>query len=1096
MNVVIIAQCNKKALKKTRQIVDQFAERKGTRTWVTRITQEGLNTLRRLLSKTARRNTAVACHVIRGAYNTELRWVVGNRSMFDLDGNVPTNTTKKDILRAGDENGWATGHALSIFAGIAGLFHDVGKANVLFQKKLKSNKKVAEPFRHEWVSLKIFEAFVDQRSDTQWLAALKEVCDQSEIQMLGRLAELDKEKQPFTTLPPLAQVVAWLIVSHHKLPTKHHSKGSIPLNDTQNWLNNLDDSWNANVLFPAEDKQNQDNWTFKHGTPLRSQVWQRKALQLAKRAEQNMSVLERVNLDDLFTVHLSRLVLMLADHHYSSQEAHAYWQDKSYKAYANTDRTTNKLKQRLDEHNIGVGHHAYLLAKQLPQLQRDLPAITRHKQLQQRVGIKKFAWQNKAFELARGVRQSAEKYGFFGVNMASTGCGKTFANAKIMYGLSHEKIGCRFSVALGLRTLTLQTADAFQDKLKLNELDLATLIGSQAVQDLHQAQGTPKQQAVTTDWLDQLGSASAQDFLAEEHVRYEGCLYDGALRQWLSNHNKLNKLVSAPITVSTIDYLIQATEGTRGGKQIAPMLRLLTSDLVLDEPDDFGLDDLPALLRLVHWAGLLGSRVLLSSATMPPALTCALFSAYEQGRRYFQNVRGAKNEATKIVCAWFDEFGAQQTQITGQPDIKAIRKAYREQHQLFTERRLKHLNQVKQPLRQGYFVEVPFGTDQPKAELYPILAHCIQHTAIDLHTRHAMRHPSGQTASVGLVRMANIQPLVQVADQLMQLPEVPEIQFHLCVYHARFPLLVRSCIEHQLDQVLMRDPKHPEAFWEVPKIKNALKKSKARRHIFLVLATPVAEVGRDHDYDWAIIEPSSMRSIIQLAGRVQRHRQQVPTSPNIAILNQNVRALLKREPAYTRPGFETKADEFKGHYNLNTPEMQACIQTIDTTYRSQCYAAPAKVAPRWIKLEHQALQYKMLIASKKRKNYPALLYLERYASLMGQFQKQQRFRESEPQSAYVIQVNEDTEALEFGFLDDDKHRTFQTTHQITSWQAQNWQACNQIWLGMDYVSIYTETAARLKNELSFVNKHMAEINLNPDKEWLFHEFLGVFEKFK
>lgn len=35
-----------------------------------------------------------------------------------------------------------------------------------------------------------------------------------------------------------------------------------------------------------------------------------------------------------------------------------------------------------------------------------------------------------------------------------------------------------------------------------------------------------------------------------------------------------------------------------------------------------------------------------------------------------------------------------------------------------------------------------------------------------------------------------------------------------------------------------------------------------------MLATAVAEVGRDHDYDWAIVEPSSMRSIIQLAGRV------------------------------------------------------------------------------------------------------------------------------------------------------------------------------------------------------------------------------------
>jgi CRISPR-associated endonuclease/helicase Cas3 len=50
------------------------------------------------------------------------------------------------------------------------------------------------------------------------------------------------------------------------------------------------------------------------------------------------------------------------------------------------------------------------------------------------------------------------------------------------------------------------------------------------------------------------------------------------------------------------------------------MLRLLTSDLVLDEPDEFDLNDIPALARLVNWAGMLGAKVLLSTATMPPAL--------------------------------------------------------------------------------------------------------------------------------------------------------------------------------------------------------------------------------------------------------------------------------------------------------------------------------------------------------------------------------------------------------------------------------------------------------------------------------------------
>lgn len=65
MNILLISQCHKRALNETRRILDQFAERKGDRTWQTAITQEGLNTLRKLLRRTARRNSAVACHWIK-----------------------------------------------------------------------------------------------------------------------------------------------------------------------------------------------------------------------------------------------------------------------------------------------------------------------------------------------------------------------------------------------------------------------------------------------------------------------------------------------------------------------------------------------------------------------------------------------------------------------------------------------------------------------------------------------------------------------------------------------------------------------------------------------------------------------------------------------------------------------------------------------------------------------------------------------------------------------------------------------------------------------------------------------------------------------
>ncbi|MFG9976719.1 hypothetical protein ACG3QR_33725, partial [Pseudomonas aeruginosa] len=60
-------------------------------------------------------------------------------------------------------------------------------------------------------------------------------------------------------------------------------------------------------------------------------------------------------------------------------------------------------------------------------------------------------------------------------------------------------------------------------------------------------------------------------------------------------------------------------------------------------------------------AGLFGSRVLLSSATLPPALVQVLFEAYRSGREIFQRHRGAPGRATEICCAWFDEFSSQSS---------------------------------------------------------------------------------------------------------------------------------------------------------------------------------------------------------------------------------------------------------------------------------------------------------------------------------------------------------------------------------------------------------------------------------------------------
>jgi CRISPR-associated endonuclease/helicase Cas3 len=157
--------------------------------------------------------------------------------------------------------------------------------------------------------------------------------------------------------------------------------------------------------------------------------------------------------------------------------------------------------------------------------------------------------------------------------------------------------------------------------------------------------------------------------------------------------------------------------------------------------------------------------------------------------------------------------------------------------------------------------------------------------------------------------------LIGVAIELIQ-AGAPEDHFiHVCVYHARFPLAQRSAIEHMLDQAFDRKEDEGNALFRLPTIRDAIDRHDERNHIFMVIASPVCEVGRDWDADWAIAEPSSMRSLIQLAGRVQRHRARPVDMPNIHILDRNLRALSKQPggsnapgPIFVRPGFERQDD--------------------------------------------------------------------------------------------------------------------------------------------------------------------------------------------
>ena len=1083
MNILLISQCTKNALTETRRILDQFAERRGDRSWQTAITQQGLATLHRLLRKTARKNTAVACHWIRGKDHSELLWMVGDIRRFNAQGGTPTNTTECDILRRQDENDWHRAEDIRLLALLAALFHDLGKANLAFQEKLKSRQPLADAYRHEWVSLRLFEALVGPGDDHQWLHHLAELPDNPPAEWLKPLRRDGIDPQtpaPLKNLPPLAQVVGWLILTHHRLPADPDYRAGLKETVLVKIQDRIRAEWCGARVTPQGDDGKQEPvdgkalaacWTFRQGLPFASRHWREHVRRVARAILARPTMTLTPWLDNPYVLHLSRLALMLADHYYSSQPSHARYGDVGFPLYANTGGD-GQLKQRLDEHLIGVAVNASRVVRSLPRLERQLARIARHKGFRQRSPDPRFRWQDRAFDLATSLQPTAASQGFFGVNMASTGCGKTLANGRILYGLSPPQQGTRFSIALGLRSLTLQTGDAYRQRLGLGAEDMAVLVGGGALRELHERQRAP-------------GSESSADLFGEQDfVHFEGSLEDGPLNRWLGNSPDAQRLLDAPLLICTIDHLMPATEGTRGGRQIAPMLRLMSGDLVLDEPDDFAMEDLPGLTRLVHWAGMLGNRLLLSSATLPPALIQGLFQAYRAGRQVYRHNRGDPGQSQAIICAWFDEFHAD-----AQPC--AADEGFALAHNAFVERRLAKLAQTERR-RQAVIQPLALSVGQTRETICQALAATLRDQVTALHALHHQPDPStGKRVSLGLIRMANIDPLVLTAQALHTLGAVDQQRIHLCVYHAQHPLLVRSGIERRLDTLLNR--KDENAIFQQVDMRRWLDTHSEPDQVFIVLATAVAEVGRDHDYDWAIVEPSSLRSIIQLAGRVRRHRPGPCNAPNIYLLDTNCRHLEHgdREPAFCRPGFESSEFRLERHFlsELLTEEQLA---TIDASPRIR-EREPLQPSKNLADLEHARLRALMLgekLGGMLQEN-PVHWWWTTRAALSGELQRKQPFR-ADPQGhrRYAWVPNDDGE-LEFRRFESGGETTPKNSliHAVTLQPGPR----ISFWGEPDYNAALETLAERVDLEEGACARRFGYVDL-PEKGceqgWYYHPALG------
>ena len=857
MHIVLISACAKKSLKRTRAVLDSYALRAGNATWMTPITRDGLIELRMLLRRGASRNTAVACYQNDGRKQMKLLWVVGNTRQFGANGAYPVATQAR---RKSPFPAWAKVAAL--LADSAGYMHDIGKFGAAFQNKLRQPGPVADDVRHEWLSLFVVRQLCDGKHWAQAWAA-----DPDDY----------RDVRPFDGQLNSALDALWfMIATHHRLPAANAGN---PLTGKIGNKAHVRD--NRHVPHPVGEPE-----------PATLEIiHQRLAKLAALPAHQDPLYWRALAL-------FARMALVLADHSVSA-EKHEH---PNAPAYANTDRKTGTMNQGLDWHLKTVGRVAgsmvfNMLALAPPSLSPDGVARIRRR------ATGNYAWQESA---ARALAASADKHDcpHLIFNMAGTGSGKTRMNLRALCELSPGR-PVRVATALNLRTLTLQTGDAYAAQIGVDRDEMACVIGDRLTKALY----AYKQEAFADDDENPLD----EDFSAFGDFEYNDA------PPWLSGFIAQNlqsgKIIGAPLLVSTIDFLIAAGEPNRQGHHALAALRLMSSDLILDEIDGYDTLPLMAVVRLVMLSAFFGRNVVVSSGTLSPPVAVAVWRAFRRGIEMRAALHGVK---ANFVTVAIDDLT--KPVVLKADDAETFRRGYGGKVEM-----------ILAALAQGRRYRIPC-LQKIEPNSLAGFKDAIAIAARQLHAYHHLLDPAtGKRISFGLVRMANINPAVAVAKCLsMTLPDA-----HIACYHSQHFPLQRFHIERRLDALLMRKEGDAHLFAD-PEIRQAIATTAGEDVLFVVVATPVEEIGRDHDFDWAVIEPSSAQSIVQTAGRVNRHRLREVEQANVAILQFNWKFLNSggnnRQAAFTKPGLEGP-DALYNHDLEKLFNWEALRHKLDATAR-------------------------------------------------------------------------------------------------------------------------------------------------------------------
>ncbi|MEA2019233.1 MAG: CRISPR-associated endonuclease Cas3'', partial [Campylobacterota bacterium] len=587
--VMIVSRCQHKALKTTRKIVDSYAIRISDKSWNCNLTQEGLQNLTARLKASARKNSAIAIYFLKDGMMQKYT-IIGNRKEFGLDGACPVSTTSNKHASFKYQLEYKNMSSYKIIMDFIGYSHDLGKISAGFQDMLRdAKKKKADPFRHEFLSILI-------------------LASENKEDLIRKIELIEKKRFKFSMLSENKNMnwIFKIILSHHLSPELSGSNivFSKHIRDVETKA--------AEILKFYEKKEFQD--ILLKAYELRDKV-----------------ISMDININRVHYIYF-RNALMLSDHYISMKHQQKNWGGDKKTILA---KSMELGGEHLSTHLYSVGKMGSYIIEDFTRLKRKLMSLGDNELIAAQSSARgKYIWQNQGVKSLKSVCKNNNcNIVFIG---AATGMGKTRMALRVATELAGED-GLRLNVALGLRTLTTQTSKVYKEILEVDNSMIATLIGSTEVVDFEKKiEALDKTLKNKEDkWDENFKDVNKNEL--EDGIDLEDGIIDLELPKYVANKadsEKKKKLISTPIVISTIDYLIKASDW-RKSSHLLSHLRIMTSDLIIDEIDMFDKSDFLHILRMVYVTGLYGRNLIITTATILPKMADLIYSAYFEGVEQF-----------------------------------------------------------------------------------------------------------------------------------------------------------------------------------------------------------------------------------------------------------------------------------------------------------------------------------------------------------------------------------------------------------------------------------------------------------------------------